>query len=513
MNITMDGIKENKKEDTAEVVLKILNSHIPHIKKGDFTAKRYGRSFGKKPKPIFVTFNNYTTREEVITKASKIKEESKERYLWINKDITRERRRDSTYLRICKKLLEESYPREKPAIIGGGIKFKNELYNVKQLNDLPPGCRICDAQQIFIEDKKAIAFAGEFASLSNLHICKVEYNNQIFNSVEQAFQFTKAKFHNKNFLADEILLEERPFEIKHLGDQIKTNKTWRKIEANILYEIVGEKMVENRDIRNSWQALDIDNHYEATVGKRWGCGFRIPYAVQAIEEKKEMSSNVFGRILNRLHGEFAEGLWKNGYPAHRFSFTREIIEKDLKDISQLNIDDYLIEKYVEEEEIAGEEKLQTDDISFSDPESDSDIEEVTVQNSENTARNEDLPAIKAKKSTPQAGSSSKLTHKPEKNVVIEVETEKGAEITKTSTPNKSGTDREKHEQAQVSPTKTQSLNSDSSFVSPTLPMFRINEKTKGKSSQLEYLIREDENSPLGQRKFRRNIKGHGNKKS
>ena len=268
-------------------------------------------------------------------------------------------------------------------------------------------------------------------------------------------------------------------------------------------------MLQNRPIRNQWLSLDIKNHYESTVGKRWGIGFRIPHSVRAVEEGKDLERNLFGAILDKLYTEFKNGIWNiNTFPENKYIFTVEIIAKGLKNISSLNIDQHLIEKERELIEINGKNIEQSEVLiadETSNPDYESSSEEEVVE-TETTIGN-----IVANGSTENKGKSpaSNTVTTPSINQKEVINNKEGGTVKVTQ--NKNTTEsavlgNQTNLKVSVPIASGSKHNSpDKPILSSVISLFNKNPSpdTSKNNNLIDSSIRKDDNSPLKQRQPRR----------
>ena len=95
-------------------------------------------------------------------------------------------------------------------------------------------------QQNQLSDPNAIlGFFGDYRWLSNFHLSPVEYEGQIYPSVENAFQAAKVVKRDRD-----AFLTCTPSEAKKLGSQVDMNypvKYWDVIRTVIMYQLIKSK--------------------------------------------------------------------------------------------------------------------------------------------------------------------------------------------------------------------------------------------------------------------------------
>lgn len=220
--------------------------------------------------------------------------------LWINKDLSEVTRIRATETQKCYNLLRKQ--KLKCKLNGTTIHYDNKSFDYDELHLLPVGCRPEDAQMVTCANDKSLCFQGAHAYVSNFHPAELTYENQLFSSAEQAFQWTKANQNNDTEKANMILDTDNPHVIKKLGEQVKTSHEWRQEEESILADIVKQKFLQNKNLLDRFVSSQHENYYECTVGSMRGCGSTI----NRIDLDPELlkGKNRFGEILKYLKMEF-----------------------------------------------------------------------------------------------------------------------------------------------------------------------------------------------------------------
>jgi len=133
-------------------------------------------------------------------------------------------------------------------------------------------------------------FQGEYRWLSNFYPCMVEYDGNIFPSVEHAYQATKALY-QEDFLR--IKSARTAGEAKRIGRSISTVNNWDEIKDQIMYELLVAKfsIIELREkLIKTGEGL-------IQEGNRW----RDEYWGINLETGK--GQNILGKLLMKVRGE------------------------------------------------------------------------------------------------------------------------------------------------------------------------------------------------------------------
>ena len=114
------------------------------------------------------------------------------------------------------------------------VHFNKEKYDASSLDELPPPLHPSNVKQIRI-DNDTIAYQSEFAPFSNMFPVCITIGQYKFISLEQAYQFLRAKKMNKLLAATKIYLSRDQVEIKQLGDDLGTTDAWEAEKFDIMY--------------------------------------------------------------------------------------------------------------------------------------------------------------------------------------------------------------------------------------------------------------------------------------
>ena len=136
-------------------------------------------------------------------------------------------------------------------------------------------------------------FQGKYRFLSNFWITPIEYDGDIYPSVEHAYQASKT------LNADErrkIRTANTPGQAKRLGGTTSIRYDWEKIKYRIMYDLVSQKF--STGILKQ-QLLDTGDE-ELQEGNRWGDTY---WGISLITGEGE---NNLGNILMLIRGKLKE---------------------------------------------------------------------------------------------------------------------------------------------------------------------------------------------------------------
>lgn len=94
-------------------------------------------------------------------------------------------------------------------------------------------------------------FENEYSFLSNFYNCVVEYDEQVFNSSEAAFQAAKILYLDRKdtLEARRKFIGVSPSEAKKMGRHCDLRKDWDKVKDQVMLEIVRNKFSNNLELR------------------------------------------------------------------------------------------------------------------------------------------------------------------------------------------------------------------------------------------------------------------------
>lgn len=304
----IDGLPEGdgKETTTQSLVSRFNEDASSDLKAEDFvSAYRLGKlksvPEGQSPPPrqIKVRLRNDEVRDSFLACRGKLKPNVDKSVIWVNEDHPDEYRRRKTMLRELVKHINKNTS-HKAAIEAGGLKLDGYLYMPGQFDDLPEDCHP-ERVQVLSTKYDGIAFAGQWAYLSNMFHCSFRYEETVFSSSEQCFQYYKALQHKDLVRAKEIILTNDPFKCKKIGGAINPNKEWSDSRESTLLGIIKCKFEQN-DLLLSKLIGTGNKLFEATVGNYWGTNTGL--RSRATREHTGSGQNRFGLMLEKLRGEF-----------------------------------------------------------------------------------------------------------------------------------------------------------------------------------------------------------------
>lgn len=231
LSFTIDGLPEEEENtSTCQAVINRFNSDTKaNLSEQDFvSAYRIGKLAapieGQKvyPRPVRIEMKNDGMREKLLANRGKLKPNGDKSIVWVNDEHPDEYRRRKLMLHELVKYISKN-TKHTASIEAGGLKLDGQIVMPSQFNDLPYDCDP-ERVQILSTIENGLAFAGQWAYLSNMYCCTFRYEGVNFSSSEQCFQYCKALHHKDLMKAKDIILTNDPFKCKKKGDAIEGNK-------------------------------------------------------------------------------------------------------------------------------------------------------------------------------------------------------------------------------------------------------------------------------------------------
>ena len=283
-NVVIKGIKEEKSETKEMCEEKARHFFIKELKMEESSVKRMKfirvhrlggfqqrRSTGIQfCRPIIIRFQNYADKSVVWGSRSNISSES----LFMSENFSAETEFNRKKLFIVYRYAK-SLDRYKGKIsLNGDILIIDSVrYTVDNLCDLPVDLsprKFCEKS-----NDTCLVFGGiisEHCPFSNWYPCDIRYNDHIFHSLEQAYQYSKAIHCDDKTIANKLLYTTNPRSAKDLGSKVQglDQSDWDQQKTEIMSELVKIKFeipVLKTELLKTGQKLLVesgtDKHYAA----------------------------------------------------------------------------------------------------------------------------------------------------------------------------------------------------------------------------------------------------------
>ena len=335
--LIVDGVVEARHENLGEIMFQCINEIGIPLKPTDIEeVARIGKfNHGKKwPRPVKVTFRNQTTRDQVLIFKSRLRFSETFSELRINIEQRKDLRVKAAKLRQAG--LTARKMGYKVDIKPGQVKINGINYSTETLDSIPQifmkdanqvrdkhensahnppsqKCRTESSKVIMVGtslQKKTfgLAFYSISCFLSNFYPCEIYFRNQLFTSLEQGYQCTKADICKDSLAFQAILNAETPSLAKSIGGEIQTNSLWEEIKLQVMEDLVFAKFKQNRKLYYSLMNTRPLYLIEATLDGFWGANCILGSI--ALDEGCWTGSNHLGKILMKIREHFAKELEK-----------------------------------------------------------------------------------------------------------------------------------------------------------------------------------------------------------
>jgi hypothetical protein len=130
-------------------------------------------------------------------------------------------------------------------------------------------------------------FAGDYEFLSNFHASPLEYEGEVYPTVEHAFQAAKSLDVAERA---RIRAAETPGKAKRLGRKVKLREDWENVKVDIMDDLLCLKF-SDPILRDK---LNDTGDAELIEGNNWGDTF------WGMDSKKWEGQNILGKLLMRV---------------------------------------------------------------------------------------------------------------------------------------------------------------------------------------------------------------------
>lgn len=260
-------------------------------------ARRIGKSKPNFIRPIQIRFHTQSKRDAILYNRFNINKTPTDSPIWINdevSDLTRRNRKTAKGVALQANSLGISNVKlHSDGIIIGESKFK-----LQDLDLLPPLLTAASAKTLHTAND--IYFQSELSPFSNFFPSLIQdSDSNLFENVEQAFQFRKALCHNNQQLANKIMSTRDPYEHKRLGNLIdQPTQDWRDKEQDLMATLLCLKFTQNPFLNTFLINTGSKSIHEATGDRKWGIGADL--LSNATKNKTWSGNDLLGRLLGDL---------------------------------------------------------------------------------------------------------------------------------------------------------------------------------------------------------------------
>jgi ribA/ribD-fused uncharacterized protein len=299
-NLKFAGVREEDNERpnrTKQIILDLFESKLGLT---DATEMRFQRchrlgvtsDHKKTPREIIVRFAYFPDREKVWAERIKLKGSE----IYIKEDFCQEIDQRRAKLYPVFKAAKSNNMKAK--LVVDTLIVEGQRYTIQTLDKLPPSIQ----PKVIAEHRtdSTVMFFGENSCFSNFYKSDLMINGQYFKSVEQYFQYQKAKCTEDDDVARKILLTEEPREQHRLGKSLKVqgSKWDTKLAKQIMETAVLAKFDQNDALKS--ELLDTKNKTIVECNPHdllWSCGLKLSQVDKASDSSQWKGENALGSIL------------------------------------------------------------------------------------------------------------------------------------------------------------------------------------------------------------------------
>jgi hypothetical protein len=301
-NLIFEGVPEVEDESNESLLGKIQDVFnkmlVPNHK--SIRLERYHRlgiKYGKRPRPIIVRFNFYPDRMSVWSHRTNLKGEN----VFVKEDYCTETLKNQAELIPILKAAKKAG--KKGTLIGDTLLLEGKRFTCANLGKLPTELRPENVTSK--KDDNALAFFGRQNPGSNFHPCSFTIDGIDYSTVEQYYQYHKAKLFNDKNTADEILASSDPSRIKYLARHIRDycEETWEPYAKECMHNGVLAKFGQNKHLLDYLLTTGNDTLYEASPKDLyWGIGLALS-AKSVLDPSAHRGLNNLGEILMTVRNQ------------------------------------------------------------------------------------------------------------------------------------------------------------------------------------------------------------------
>lgn len=219
--------------------------------------------------------------------------------IWINDDVSDLTRRQRKTVRDIS-TYAKSIGQTDLKVHGDGLVVGNGKFKHQDLDLLPPHLSIANAKQP--SNESDLYFQSEYSPLSNFYLTRItDDSGTCYNSAEQYFQHKKALSNGYTLIADKIMINRDPYELKRLGNKVQPSKEWNDIEEETMTQILRSKYTQNPDLAEILISTDQLHLHEASADQKWATGAEL--ASKALQSGSWPGLDRLGCLLEAIRAE------------------------------------------------------------------------------------------------------------------------------------------------------------------------------------------------------------------
>ena len=293
-NIIVEGLHESRRdqENPSEIVDRLFEELGVNCTLTYDQAYRIGPFNDRKSRPFLISFQKQKDRDYVFSLRTNLRGSENFYNVCLTDDVAPTARRAKSVIRQVNRMAKDqgAHCTSTPF----SLTIDRQKYEVANLDMLPDQFSLEKIKTKQVTDN-IIAYHSEHSPFSNLYPCIIHIASREFTSLEQLFQFKRAKRHNRSDLAEKIYLSRDAYEIRQLGAEAGKSEEWRKLEQDVMYAAMLRKFKQNPELMQ--KLLDTGDMIlvEATPDKTWGAG--VSLTSKALKKGEFPGENRQGKLL------------------------------------------------------------------------------------------------------------------------------------------------------------------------------------------------------------------------
>lgn len=297
--LRVEGLYEQNGENLITYIASTLSRTGIYCSIDDIDyVKRIGKFKQGATRPVLVKFVRESKRNLILYNRANLNHNSNS-LIWINDDVSDHTRRQRKTVRDIA-AYAKSIGQADLKVHGDGLIIDGDKYKHQDLDLLPPHLSIASAKQP--SNDTDLYFQSEYSPLSNFFNASIDDGFGIrYTSAEQFFQHKKALFHSYSQVANKILKNRDPYELKRLGNQVQINQEWRQTEEQIMTNILRSKYTQNPHLAHILLSTGDLHLHEASADLKWATGAEL--ASRALQLGSWPGADRMGLLLENIRSE------------------------------------------------------------------------------------------------------------------------------------------------------------------------------------------------------------------
>ena len=290
-NVLIDGIRESHNENCTEKVQQLFRD----MGVGECELQRCHRigirsAHQTRPRTIITRFVKFGDKMKVMKNGNKLSGKN----IYVNDDYPQQWASKRASLRPVLKLAKETD--QSATLVQDKLRYKDTMYTTDTVRNIP-----LDLNDISQKTSgKYVLFKGQYSILSKLYPCTLRYNNTVFNSFEQLYQYRKSSALGQHEVAANVMCAQTPYEAMKEGKAAKASDQWTASTGrDLMVDAVVIKYQQCSVFRDYLLRHKGKCFVEATNSKIWGSGVDLT-STKAMEESEWKGQNLMGKILRTL---------------------------------------------------------------------------------------------------------------------------------------------------------------------------------------------------------------------